>query len=81
MRKIINRKVTEISLNTAILHGKEYRKNYRGTKAVDRDCRNHGACIFCRENRLHQRRLAEFSAKEQLDFYFLEKHADIKSLI
>ena len=59
-----------MSLNTAILHGKEYRKNYRGTKTVDRDCRNHGACIFCRENRLHQRRLAEFSAKEQLDFYF-----------
>lgn len=70
-----------MSLNKAILYNKEYRKKYHGTKAVDRDCRNHGACIFCRENRLHQRRLAEFSAKEQFDFYFLEKHTDTKSLI
>ena len=70
-----------MSLSKAILHVKEHRKNYCGTKAVDLDCRNHGACIFCRENRLHQRRLVEFSAKEQLDFYFLEKHADAESLI
>ena len=31
-----------MSLDKAIEHGKEHRKPYRGAKAVDKTCRNHG---------------------------------------
>lgn len=40
-------------LDKAILHGKEYRKSYYGAKAIDCSCRNHGSCLWCKENRLH----------------------------
>ena len=43
-----------MSLDKAILHGKEHRKQYRGAKAVDCTCRNHGSCPRCREGRLHR---------------------------
>lgn len=32
-----------MSLDKAIAHGKEHRKPYRGAKAVDKTCRNHGS--------------------------------------
>lgn len=38
----------------AIEHGKEKRKQYHGSKAIDRSCRNHGSCPWCKENRLHK---------------------------
>lgn len=31
-----------MSLDKAILHGKEHRKPYIGGKSIDRTCRNHG---------------------------------------
>lgn len=40
-----------MSLDKAIAHGKEKRKPYRGAKAVDADCRNHGYCLWCEGNR------------------------------
>lgn len=43
-----------MSLDKAIKHGKEKRKPYRGAKAVDSTCRNHGSCGWCKENRLHK---------------------------
>lgn len=43
-----------MSLDKAIQHGKEHRKPYKGAKAIDRTCRNHGSCAWCRENRLHK---------------------------
>ena len=36
-----------MSLDKAIEHGKEKRKPYRGAKAVDHSCRNHGDCPWC----------------------------------
>ena len=42
-----------MSLDKAIKSGKERRKPYRGTKAVDHTCRNHGSCPWCKGNRLH----------------------------
>ena len=36
-----------MSLDKAIKHGKEHRKQYRGAKAVDLTCRNHGSCPWC----------------------------------
>ena len=43
-----------MSMDKAILHGKEHRKPYRGSKAFDHTCRNHGTCLWCEENRKHK---------------------------
>lgn len=43
-----------MSLDKAIQHGKEHRKPYRGSKAIDPSCRNHGSCSWCKRNRLHK---------------------------
>lgn len=43
-----------MSLDKAIKHGKEKRKPYRGSKAFDPHCRNHGLCEWCKGNRLHK---------------------------
>ena len=43
-----------MSLDKAIEHGKEHRKAYRGAKAINKQCRNHGTCAYCRNNRLHK---------------------------
>lgn len=43
-----------MSLDKAIEHGKEHRKPYRRTKAIDGTCRNHGSCEICKGNRLYQ---------------------------
>lgn len=40
-----------MSLDKAIEHGKEKRKPYRGSKAIDATCRNHGSCQWCERNR------------------------------
>ena len=41
-------------LDKAIAHGKEHRKPYTGSKAIDRTCRNHGSCPWCEKNRKHK---------------------------
>ena len=41
-----------MSLDKAILHGKEKRRPYRKSKAIDRTCCNHGTCPWCKRNRL-----------------------------
>ena len=43
-----------MSLDKAIEHKKEHRKPYRGSKAIDPSCRNHGGCPWCEENRKHK---------------------------
>ena len=43
-----------MSLDKAIKSGKEHRKQYRGAKAIDKCCRNHGSCYVCRNNRLYK---------------------------
>lgn len=48
-----------MSLDKAIKHGKEKRKPYRGAKAIDCTCRNHGSCEWCKGNRLHGTRKRE----------------------
>lgn len=40
-----------MSLNKAIEHNKEYRKEYVGAKSIAKSCRNHGSCDWCRGNR------------------------------
>lgn len=43
-----------MSLDKSIAHRKEHRKPYRGSKAIDYTCRNHGSCEWCRKNRQHK---------------------------
>lgn len=43
-----------MGLDKAIEHGKEKRKKYYGSKAIDCTCRNHGSCNHCLSNRLYK---------------------------
>ena len=43
-----------MSLDKAIEHGKEKRKQYTGGKLFAASCRNHGWCEWCRGNRQHK---------------------------
>lgn len=54
-----------MSLDKAIEHNKEHRKPYRGAKACDKTCRNHGSDDWAKSNRLNSRnRLIEKSNQE-----------------
>ena len=56
-------------LDKAIISGKEHRKPFRGSKAIDCSCRNHGGCLYCEENRLYNRKkLEEKFEKDLTDF-------------
>lgn len=56
-----------MSLDKAIEHGKEHRKRYTGSKAIDRTCRNHGGCPWCEENRKYSslKRAQALKAREE----------------
>ena len=56
----------QMSLDKSIARGKERRKQYRGSKAFDKSCRNHGSCEWCVENRMHKtlKRLAAMKEME-----------------
>ena len=43
-----------MGMEKAIASGKEHRKEYRGTKAIDKTCRNGGSCEWCRRNRMYK---------------------------
>lgn len=45
-----------MALDKAIESGKEQRRQYRGSKSVDRTCRCHGGCGYCLDNRTYQDR-------------------------
>ena len=56
-----------MSLDKAIKYGKEHRKPYRGAKAIDYTCRNHGSCKYCEGNRLHKFKKDEPIIEEEAD--------------
>lgn len=64
-----------MSLNKAIEHGKEHRKEYTHAQAVDRTCRNHGGrsggskkqCPWCLGNRLYKNKKREEKASVEDD--------------
>lgn len=43
-----------MSLDKSIQYGKEYRKPYYGTKAIDPACRCGGSCEWCQQNRQYK---------------------------
>ncbi len=57
-------------LDKAIASGKEKRKPYRGVKAIDRSCRNHGGCLWCEGNRLHKYRAEVARMKLEEEEYY-----------
>ena len=67
-----------MSLDKSIAHGKERRKPYRGSKAFDPSCRNHGGCPWCEENRKHKFRYGydEMQKTAELDAWYAESLND-----
>lgn len=61
-----------MALDKAIAHGKEKRKPYYKSKAIDCACRNHGGCPFCEGNRRHKHRKNEQTADEKIKEFFSE---------
>jgi len=58
-----------MSLNQGIAHQKEHRKQYRGAKAVDPSCRNHGADDWSKSDRtIHAQRQTAAADAELKDF-------------
>ena len=55
-----------MSFDKAIKYKKEHRKPYRGAKAVDSTCRNHGSCKWCRNNRTHKNDKRELGALQAM---------------
>lgn len=55
-----------MSFDAAIEHKKEHRVQYRGAKAVDYTCRNHGSCPWCYGNRTYKNRKRELRSREEL---------------
>lgn len=57
-------------LSRAIKSGKEHRKEYRGAKAIDCSCRNHGTCEWCKNNRLYASNRKIEAAEQKYKEYF-----------
>jgi len=56
-----------MSLDKAILHKKEHRKQYHDSRVIDMTCRSHGTCFWCQGNRFHKLNKQLLSAKEQIE--------------
>jgi len=69
-----------MSLDKGIQHGKEQRKQYRGAKACDKTCRNHGSCGYCRNNRLFngKKRLAKVMEAQEVGCFTEELEREVK---
>ena len=56
-------------LDKAIRSGREHRRPYRGAKAIDRSCRNHGDDPWDRDNRLHTRKKRKLQQEDEYEEY------------
>lgn len=61
-----------MSLDKSIKYHKEKRKKYRKSKLIDKTCRNHGSCPYCKNNRLYKNRKRECKTRQEIDDYFEE---------
>lgn len=55
-----------MSLDKAIQHGKEKRKQYTGARAIDPSCRKHGFCEWCKSNRIYRQLKKDEASRERL---------------
>ena len=71
-----------MSLDKAIKYNKEYRKTYYGAKSVDKTCRNHGTCDWCKEKRLYSsnKRIAacNYEYEQFWDYFYNIRHFNYK---
>lgn len=58
-----------MTLDKAIKHKKEHRKAYRGAKAVDSTCRNHGSDIWSLRDRTNKYIRKKEEWQDKLDEY------------
>lgn len=59
-----------MALDKSIVSGKEHRKPYYKSKAIDRTCRNHGSCPYCTGSRAHKNTKRINAAQDELAEYF-----------
>jgi hypothetical protein len=59
-------------MDKGIEFGKEKRKPYRGSKAFDRTCRNHGNCPWCEGGRQHKNRKQMLKVASIEEEYLME---------
>jgi hypothetical protein len=55
-----------MSLEKSIESGKEHRKRYYKSKAIDGSCRNHGSCPWCKNSRTRKRKVDETIVEESI---------------
>ena len=67
-----------MSLNKAIEHHKEHRKPYKGAKAISTNCRNHGGCLWCENNRQHQKIKDKKKALDKLNEWYYNQYRKTK---
>ncbi len=58
-----------MSLEKAIIHKKEKRKQYHDSRSFDHTCRNHGSCKWCEGNRKYSDRKRREAADQDLIDY------------
>ena len=58
-----------MSLYKGIKYGKEHRKQYYDSRAVNTTCRSRGSCPWCQRNRFHKYAKQAVNAKQQLEEY------------
>lgn len=56
-----------MSFDTFYPNRKDHRKQYRKSKRFDRSCRNHGNCVWCKNNRLKYKKEIEIIEKENIE--------------
>ena len=66
-----------MSLDKAILHGKEHRKPRTGAKRYFASCRNHGGCPWCEENRKHKFRDKHPMNPNELSYTSVERDTSV----
>ena len=59
-----------MSLDKAILSGKEKRKPYRDSRRFDYTCRNHKSCPWCEGTRTYKHRRQKQAADDKIKDFF-----------
>lgn len=70
-----------MSMDKAIESGKEHRKKYYGSKAIDKSCRCHGGCSVCLGNRMYQYKKKKkkcLTEKRICDIINIESEREVK---
>ena len=52
---------------------REYRRQCRGSKLIEKSCRNHGTCQWCQRNSNRKKRIAKIRINELLKDYENER--------